>query len=438
MYLERREMFFLHNNEPVLLKNGLFWNSSMRKLEKGDLVIERGLIKEIQKGSGQSFSGKVLDIKGKIVAPGFFDMHVHFREPGREDKETIATGTAAAAAGGFTGTCPMPNTNPVIDNQGMVKFILDKSRDLLVDVYPIGAITKGQEGIELADIGDMVKAGAVAISDDGFHVKNTEVMRHGLEYAKMFGIPVITHAIDTDLSANGVMHESFYSTKLGLPGNPSAAEEIAIFRDIRLSEYTGASLHIAHVSCKDSINLIRTAKNNGINVTCEVTPHHIALTDKSVETFDSNFKMNPPLRSEEDVEAVKKGLVDGTIDAIATDHAPHTIEEKENEFIDAPFGVTGLETAFGVIGKYLLNPGILTLEQLIEKIVIAPRKILNLPVPEIVQDQTANLTILDTDEEWKVDKKDFYSLSHNNSFLGETLRGRIYGVFNKEMYWFCG
>ncbi|MFC1564267.1 dihydroorotase, partial [candidate division KSB1 bacterium] len=328
----------------LVLKNGRVWNSAKEKLQNVDVVIKDGRIDKIGKITGGIGKGQVIDLKKKYVLPGLIDIHVHLREPGFEEKETIETGCAAAAAGGFTALCCMPNTNPVIDNQETVRFIKEKSEKFLVDVYPIGAVTKGLNGEELAEIGYMHEAGIVGISDDGIPVMSSRIMRLALDYCKMFGIPVISHAEDKELTAVGCMNEGFSSTKLGLKGMPSSAEDIMVARDIMLAEFTGGRLHIAHISTAQSVDLVRKAKAKGIKVTAEAAPHHFSLTDKACETYDSNFKMNPPLRIKKDVAAVIKGLKDGTIDSIATDHAPHHIDNKEGEFDKAAFGVTGLET----------------------------------------------------------------------------------------------
>jgi len=418
---------YFRQTGELLLKNAEIWDSSKKNFFTGDILLKNGKIEKIGKVQGEK---ETVDLTGKTVLPGFLDMHVHLREPGREDKETIKTGTDAAAAGGFTGVCCMPNTEPPIHNQEVVRFIMEQSAELLVDVFPIGTVSKDRKGKELSEIGEMVEAGIVAVTDDGSPVSDSGLMRYALEYSKMFGIPVISHAEDLSLSQNGVMNEGFYSTKLGLKGIPSISEEIMIARDIMLAEYTGGKLHIAHVSTKRGVDLIREAKNKGIPVTCEVTPHHFSLHDAHLESFNTNLKMKPPLRTEEDVAAVLEGLKDGTIDVIATDHAPHTIDEKDLEYDNAAFGITGLETAIGIIVKYLLEKNILSLSQVVEKTVLNPRKILNLECPEIKKGVTANLTILDLSEEWECRKEQFFSKSHNSPYI--VLKGRATGIFNKK------
>ncbi|MBI3085117.1 MAG: dihydroorotase [candidate division NC10 bacterium] len=369
---------------------------------------------------------RVLDARGKVVCPGFVDLHVHLREPGREDKETIATGTRAAARGGFTSVCCMPNTNPVNDNQSVTEFILDRARkEGAVNVFPVGAITKGQQGEELAEIGELVRAGCLAISDDGKPVMNAEIMRRALEYAGMFSIPVIQHAEDLHMTGKGVMHEGLVSTDLGLGGIPAASEAVIVARDILLAELTGSHLHVAHVSTAEAIRLIREAKAKGLHVTCEVTPHHFAVTDEAVRSFSTNAKMSPPLRSSRHVEAIKAGLTDGTIDAIATDHAPHTVQEKEQEFDYAPNGIIGLETAFGLTMTVLVEGEVLTLNQAIAHLTSEPARIFNLPKGTLSVGADADVTILDPTREWVVDVRKFASKSRNSPFHGWKLRGEV-------------
>jgi dihydroorotase len=362
-------------------------------------------------------------------------MHVHFREPGYEHKETIETGLQAAANGGFTAVCTMPNTKPVVDHEALVRWIIGQSKALFhgtINIYPIAAVTKGREGKELAPMLELVEAGAVGFSDDGSPVENAEIMRRALEYASMTGYPVIQHAEELSLTKGGVMNEGFVSTSLGMQPIPPIAEEIVIARDLKLSEYTSAPYHVAHVSTKGSVELIRTAKKKNVRVTCEVTPHHFTLTDEIVRSFDTNTKMNPPLRSKEDVEAVKEGLRDGTIDVIATDHAPHSFDEKQVEFLFAPFGIVGLETAIGLALTELFHTKILTLPQLIEKFSVNPRKILHLPAIKISEGETANITIFDPDKEWTVDVEKFKSKSKNSPFHSKKLKGKPIAVFNND------
>ena len=410
-----------------------------------DLLIEDGRIIRIQKnGPGSGFQvpskgkaergkrrvepglqvDRVMDAAGLVVCPGLIDMHVHLRQPGREDKETIATGTLAAARGGFTAVCCMPNTDPVNDTRSVTEFILDTAkREGAVHVYPVGAISKGLRGEELAEIGELFESGCVAVSDDGRPVMNAELMRRAMEYAGMFDLPVISHCEDLHLSGKGVAHEGIVSTELGLCGIPSTSEAAMVARDILLAELTGGRLHVAHVSAAESVRLIREAKARGVRVSCEATPHHFALTEEAVRGFDTNAKMNPPLRSESDRQAILAGLRDGTIDVIATDHAPHTAQEKEQEFDVAPFGVIGSETALALTLTTLVASGTLSLNQAIAKLTSEPARILKLPKGRIAEGADADLTIFDPDREWTVDTSGFASKSRNTPFHGWRLKG---------------
>lgn len=417
--------------KKVLLKNIRVIDNAEKLNAVKSVVIRNDKIADILDKPPASFDGETWEDKNFVLMPGLFDMHVHFREPGREDEETLETGSFTAANGGFTGVACMPNTDPAIDTQEVVNFIREETRDYLVDVHPVSAITKAREGKELAPIAEMVEAGAVAISDDGSPVMNAELMRRALEYSKMFDIPILGHEEDTNLSKNRHMHEGFYSTKLGIQGIPALSEEIMVARDIMLTEFTGGRFHVCHISSKGSVELIRQAKAKGLKVTCEVTPHHFTLTDQVVESYDTNTKMNPPLRSNEDRQALIDGLKDGTIDAIATDHAPHSIEEKEAEYINAPFGITGLETAFGLITSQLLDTKILTLKDIYDRCVQNPRKILNLDVPKIKTGENANLTLFSQKENWTYNDSISFSKSRNTPFTDHPLTGRSVVVINK-------
>jgi dihydroorotase len=421
-----------------LLKNGRLIDPVTRRDEETDIHIVDGKIERIAKGLSVP-SAQVIELKGKIVAPGFIDMHVHLREPGFEYKETILTGCTAAAAGGFTAVCCMPNTNPPIDDEAVVRLIKERARiamNGLVDVYPVAAVTKGRKGEHLAPLAELAAAGAVAFSDDGDPVHDAEIMRRALEYASMFNRPVIQHAQDIPMTKGGAMNEGFTATRLGIPGMPPVAEDAVLARDIQISKYTGARYHLAHMSTAGATAMVRAAKAEGLNVTCEVTPHHFSLTDEAVSEFDTNTKMNPPLRTREDVDALKKGLKDGTIDVIATDHAPHSFDEKQVEFQSAPFGIVGLETALGLVVTELVNSGVLTLSQMIEKMSTNPRRIVNLPEIRIAEGQQANLTIFDPATEWVVDIQAFKSKSKNSPFGGRKLTGKPVGVINNgEAYW---
>lgn len=400
------------------------------KLDKvADILIEKDRIKEI--GSIPNFKGRTIDCTDKIVMPGLVDMHVHLREPGQEHKETIKTGCNAAAAGGFTEICCMPNTKPPVDSRGGVEFIRERAAGHLVEVHPIAAVTMNLDGEKLTEMADMIEAGAVGFSDDGRPVSTAGLMRRALEYAGMFGRPIIDHCEDPTLSGGGVMHEGFVSTALGMPAIPSVAEEVIVARDVLMAEYTGGSLHIAHVSTAGSVRIIRDAKKRGVHITAETCPHYLVLSDDAVRSFDPFTKMNPPLRSMDDQKALLAGLKDGTIDTIATDHAPHAIEDKECEFLSAAFGIVGLETALGLIWTYLVGKKILNLEQVIDKMAIQPRKILGLSGHLIEPGAVANLTLFDPEMQWQVDSAIFESKSKNTPFQGWKLKGRSLGVINR-------
>ncbi len=394
-----------------------------------DVLIEKGRIAQVGQGlrlpvEQGAESGRVIDATGKLVVPGFVDLHVHFREPGFEYKETIRTGAASAVAGGFTSVCCMPNTNPVNDNQSITEFMLDKARQAgTANVYPIGAITKGSEGKELAEIGDLRRAGCVAISDDGRPVMNSLVMRRAMEYALAFDLPVVDHCEDLCLSEGGCMNEGLVSTELGLAGIPAAAEDVMVARNVVLAELTGAHLHLAHISTAGSVRLVREAKARGIRVTAEACPHHFSLTEEAVRGYNTLAKMNPPLRTWEDVQAIKEGLRDGTIDVIATDHAPHAVQDKQREFADAPFGVVGLETALPLtLG--LVEEGVLTLETAIAKLATAPGTIFGLNKGTLAPGADADVAIVDAQQGWEVDPSRFRSKSKNTPFAGWRVKGR--------------
>lgn len=421
-----------------LLKNGRLIDPARGRDEEIDIHVDNGTIVRMAKGLSIP-SAQVIELKGKVVAPGFIDMHVHLREPGFEYKETILTGCTAAAAGGFTAVCCMPNTNPPIDDESVVRLIKEKARsalDGLVDVYPVAAVTKERKGEHLAPLAELAAAGAVAFSDDGDPVHDAEIMRRALEYAAMFNRPVIQHAQDVPMTKGGAMNEGLTATRLGIPGMPHVAEDAVVARDIQITKYTRSRYHVAHMSTAGATAMVRAAKAEGLNVTCEVTPHHVTLTDSAVSGFDTNTKMNPPLRSKEDVDALKKGLRDGTIDVIATDHAPHSFDEKQVEYQAAPFGIVGLETALGLVVTELVNSGVLTLAQMIEKMSVNPRRILGLPEIRIAEGESANLTIFDPAAEWIVDTQTFKSKSRNSPFGGRKLTGKPIGVINNgRAYW---
>ncbi len=412
----------------TLIKNGKVIDPSQKIEKKMNILIDGNLIKEYPgniKELEKRKDLKVIDASKLVVVPGLIDIHVHLREPGYEHKETIRTGTLSAAAGGFTSIACMPNTDPINDNASVTDYILLKARtEGIVNVLPIGAITKSEEGNELAEIGEMYKAGCVAISDDGMPVTNSNLMRRAMEYVKAFNLPVIVHAEDTYLSDDGVMNEGKTSTMLGLKGIPNASEEVMIARDILLSELTGTDLHICHVSTEGSVRVIREAKKRGVKVTAEATPHHFLLTDEEVYNYNTNAKMNPPLRTSKDVKAIIKGLKDGTLDVIATDHAPHSEDEKNVEFDIAPFGIVGLETALPLSLK-LVEDKILTISQVIEKLTINPANIVNSDKGTLKKNKVADITIYDPKEEYLIDKNNFYSKGKNTPFQDWKVRGKV-------------
>ncbi|HWJ03118.1 MAG TPA: dihydroorotase [Verrucomicrobiae bacterium] len=406
-----------------LVKNGLVIDPANGIRQVMDISVKDGLVAEVAEHIEITEGMEVYDATGKIVVPGLIDMHVHLREPGLEAKETIASGTRAAAMGGFTSVACMPNTKPVIDSVALVDAVkAAAARDGIVNVYPIGAITKGSEGQELAEIGDMAQHGVRAISDDGKPVPRAEIMRLGMEYSRMFGVTIISHCEDSSLAQDGVMHLGSVSTLLGLRGIPAAAEEVMVARDIILAEATGARLHIAHVSTKGSLDLIRAAKARGVNVTCEVTPHHLMLTDAAVDGYSTDTKVNPPLRPAEHLTALRAGLREGIIDCIATDHAPHTREEKDVEYAYAPFGLVGLETAVPLIMELVKN-GELSLEQAVEALTVKPAGILGLDKGSLGVGKAADITVIDPEMELVLAEADLESKGKNSPFLGKELQG---------------
>jgi len=401
-----------------------------------DIRIKDGIIHEIAQNLTSKPDEELYDAAGAYVSGGWMDMHVHFREPGFEHKETIETGCRSAMFGGFTEVACMPNTKPAIHTRDVVEFIRNKSKNQLVDVHPIGCVTKERAGKSIAEMSDMKEGGAVAFSDDGDPVSSSQVMRVALEYSSMLGVPIINHEEDLDLSRPGHMHEGEVSTRLGLDGTPGIAEDIMIARDILLAGFTGGHIHVAHISTRKGVDLVRKAKAEGIYVTTEVCTHHFDLTDEEVErrNFDTRVKMHPPLRTQDDVDAMIEGLKDGTIEVICTDHAPHSIEEKEVEFIYAPNGIIGLETAWSICVKRLLEPGHLSLQDLLEKLVVNPRKILNLEIPAIKKGNKANLTLFNSEEEWVYTAAEVRSKSKNSPYIDETLTGRAIAVYNKNRF----
>ena len=419
----------------LLLKGGAVLDPATGSQEVADVLVRDGRIASL----GADLVAQdvpVYDCSGKIVSPGWMDMHVHFREPGYEHKETIATGCRAAAAGGFTAVACMPNTSPPIHTRDVVEFIVERAAATPVDVHPIACVSKDRKGETLTEMGDLIDGGAVAFSDDGSPVQHAGLMRRALEYSASFGKPVINHMEDLTLNADGHMHEGKVATRLGVPGIPSLAEEVMIARDILLAGFTGGHVHVAHISTAQAVDLVRQAKERGIRITAEVCTHHVALTDEAVEStgFGTDVKMHPPLRTAADVEALKEGLRDGAIDVICTDHAPHAPFEKEVEFLAAPFGILGLETAWGLIGRELLTPGVLTIAEAVRKITVAPRRILGLPLPRVAEGEEANLTVFDATTRWTFESRHIRSKSRNTPFTGSEMVGRPWAIYNRKQF----
>jgi dihydroorotase len=421
----------------LLIKNGRVIDPASGHDGVADVWIEDGVIQGVGPGLAAPAGAEVFDAGGLIVAPGFIDMHVHLREPGFEHAETIESGSRAAAAGGFTSVCPMPNTKPVNDNATVTSYMIEKARrHAVVNVWPIGAITKGSAGEELAAIGSMKQAGAVAISDDGRPVMNARVMRRAMEFARSQGIPVINHCEDLHLSAGGDMHEGVESVRLGLRGIPGCSEDVMVARDILLAEVTGARYHVAHISSRHAVEMVKFAKNRGLQVTAEATPHHLALADRDMKPYDSNYKMKPPLRAPRDVSAVLEGVKNGAIDAIATDHAPHPGSEKMQEFESCPFGILGLETAIGVTLEHMVHPGAIGVARMVELFTTGPARILGIDRGTLAKDSAADVTIFSTDREWTYDVNKSFSKSRNSPFDGKTFKGGpVATVVAGEIVW---
>jgi dihydroorotase len=410
----------------LLIANGYAIDPTQGLNTGKNLLIEDGRVAGLlDRAEGVPEGAEVLDATGLVVAPGFIDMHVHLREPGQEYKETIRSGATAAVAGGWTSVCAMPNTDPVNDSPAVTRFIIEQAeRAAQANVFPIGSVTKGSTGTELAEMGEMQRAGIVAVSDDGRPVPTAVMMRRALEYARGFGLPLVDHCEDRSLAAGGVMHEGHWSLLLGLKGMPAAAEEIDAARDAVLCELTGARVHLAHVSTRGALEVVRRAKGRGLAVTCEVAPHHWTLTDEDVEGYDTNTKMSPPLRDRDHLAAILEGLRDGTVDAIATDHAPHHADEKALEYDRAPFGITGLETGIGLALDRLVHQGIINLERLVELCSVNPARIFKLEDRGTLRKGAwGDVTILDPDRSWTFDATQSKSKSRNTPFDGSTLRG---------------
>ncbi|MGE5688051.1 MAG: dihydroorotase [Gemmatimonadota bacterium] len=415
---------------PVLLRRGRVIDPARGFDAVADVLMQDGKIVAVGAGLGTPDGVEIRDVAGKVVAPGLVDVHVHLREPGNEDEETVASGARAAVAGGFTAVCAMPNTDPVTDNQAAVGFIVRQSvRAGLARVYPVGAVSVGQRGEQLAEFGEMVGAGAVAVSDDGRPVASGHLMRTALEYARTFDIPVADHCEEPTLAAGGAMHEGLVAARLGLKGIPAAAEEIMVARDILLAELTGGHVHLCHVSTRGSVELIRRAKERGLRVSAEVTPHHLTLTEAACEHYDTHAKMNPPLREAADVDALRLALRDGVIDCVASDHAPHAYDEKEAAFDDAPFGIIGLETAFAVAHTDLVRAGILTLPALLGRMSAGPAALFHLPGGSLAAGAAADVCVLDVSTPWTVRPQEFHSKSRNTPFAGRELVGRAVTTF---------
>ena len=416
----------------LLLRGGTLLDPETGATESADLLIRDGTIAERGPALAPDGDVPVYDASGAYVSPGWMDMHVHLREPGFEHKETIATGTRAAAAGGFTAVACMPNTEPPIHTRDVVEFVRERAADTPVDVHPIACVSKERAGAELAELADLAAGGAVAFSDDGAPVHHAGLMRRALEYSTMLDCPIINHMEVPALNPDGQMHEGEVSARIGLDGIPGLADDVMIARDVELAAFTGGHVHVAHISTARGVELVRRAKARDLPVTAEVCPHHVALTDAAVERsgFDTHTKMHPPLRSAADVEALKAGLADGTIDALCTDHAPHAAYEKQVEFTAAPFGITGLETAWGLIGRELIEPGVLSVAEAVRALTVAPRRILGLDVPTMEVGTPAALTVFDASHRWTFGEEHVRSKSRNTPFLGTELVGRPRAIYN--------
>ena len=422
----------------LLLSGGTLLHADGTR-QRADLLIRDGRIARLGDSLDQAPEAegvRVYDASGKLISPGWMDMHVHFREPGQEQKETVETGARAAAFGGFTAVACMPNTEPPIATRDVVEFVRKRAEGLAVDVYPIGTVSKRREGEELAEMADMAEGGAVAFSDDGSPVQHGGLMRRALEYARTLDKPLLGHEEDLTLNPHGHMNEGAVATRLGLPGIPGLAEEAMIARDALLAEFTGARFHVCHISTRRAVDIVRRAQTRGVAITAEACPHHWALTDAAVEEsgYDTHTKMHPPLRTADDVEAIKEGLADGTIAVIATDHAPHAGYEKEVEFIEAPFGILGLETCWGLTVRDLVRPGVLTVEQAVHKLAVAPRVVLGLDVPRIEAGEPANVTVFDDSTEWTFETRHIRSKSHNTPFVGAPMVGRAWAIVNNGQF----
>ncbi len=410
--------------KDLVLKNGTIIDPHHKKTIHGDVWIKDGTIAGVG-GFKAPKSSETVDCSGKVITHGFCDLHVHFREPGREDKETLQTGSLAAMAGGFTRVCVMPNTNPPLDSPESINFIREKAENCPIHIHPIGAVTKSQDGNDLTEMGLMHQEGAVAFSDDGLPIQDGAMMRIALEYATLVDVPIINHAEDVCLRAEGVMHEGRISTHLGLPGNPDLAESAMVHRDLELAEFTGARLHVPHVSSAKAVHHIREMKQKNKNVTAEVTPHHLFFNDDALTSFNTHLKVAPPIRTEEDRRALIQAVKEGTIDCIATDHAPHTIEDKETTFDLASFGMIGLESCFGAVHKVLMDQEGLQLEDVIALLTAKPRAIMGFDPDLFTLGRAAEINVIDADKEWTFEREHVRSRSINSPFYGEPLKGKV-------------
>jgi len=411
--------------KKLWLKNARLMDPAAKLDARGDLLIENGRIAEIKTGPGSS---EGWDLNGAIVCPGFFDLHVHLREPGNEDAETIRSGQEAAAAGAFTAVAAMPNTNPPLDHAGIVRWVIERASEFPVAVYPVAAITKGRKGEELTEMVELREAGAIAFSDDGGWVQNAGIMRRAMEYSQLTGAPIISHAEDATLSHGGAMNEGEMSTRLGLPGIPRTSEDAATIRDLLLAEYVGGKLHLAHVSTAGAVAALQAAQERGVRATGEAAPHHLTLTDQAVAGYNTSTKMKPPLREESDRLSLWEALKSGVLSAIATDHAPHAIEDKEVPYDEASFGAIGLETAVALIWDRGVQKGLITPAQMISLFCHGPRSIVGLPIPAMEKGAPAELSIFHPEETWEVDVKKFFGKSANCPFIGWKLTGRPWGI----------
>lgn len=423
------------NARKILLKSGRIIDPFSKKTFNGDLLIESGKISKISDSiSTKGKDYKVINCKGLVVTHGFCDMHVHFREPGREDKETLESGSYSALAGGFTQVCTMANTNPVIDSPEHIHYIVSKSQKLPIDIFPIGAVSKGMKGEELTEMLLMQKNGAIAFSDDGVPIQNAQFMKLALTYSKMLNVPIMNHAEDIFLRNDGVMNASSTSNNLGLKGNTSLGEAVMVYRDLLLAESLNSKLHLLHLSTKEAVDLLKQFKSKKQLITAEVSPHHLYFVDEDIDSFDTNLKVAPPVRSKKDRKALIEGIKSGLIDCIATDHAPHTLEDKETTFNEAAFGMIGLESCFGVVNKVLVKENGMSLKSLIEKITVNPRKVMNLEANLFATGSKAQITIFDPNEKWKFKNSHILSKSSNSPFIGKDLVGKVKFVISKNQF----